>query len=79
MYVGYRYFDTFGKEVSYPFGYGISYTDFRYTESSVTEVDDRFDISVTVTNIGQVAGREVVQVYVAAPQSKAGNFLSRLR
>ena len=67
IYVGYRYFTTAGKEVSYPFGYGLSYTDFSYTKPAVKAVADGFEASVTVTNTGAVAGKEVVELYVSAP------------
>ena len=67
IYVGYRYFTTAGKEVSYPFGYGLSYTNFSYTKPAVKAVADGFEASVTVTNTGAVAGKEVVELYVSAP------------
>ncbi|MBR6212948.1 MAG: fibronectin type III-like domain-contianing protein, partial [Bacteroidales bacterium] len=67
IYVGYRYFTTAGKEVSYPFGYGLSYTNFSYTKPAVKAVADGFETSVTVTNTGAVAGKEVVELYVSAP------------
>ncbi len=66
--VGYRYFSTEGVEVSYPFGYGLSYTEFKYSEPSArVAADGTVTISVKVTNVGAVAGKEAVQIYVAAP------------
>ena len=67
IYVGYRYFATAGKEVSYPFGYGLSYTTFSFTKPVVKAVADGFEATVTVTNTGAVAGKEVVELYVSAP------------
>ena len=54
-------------EVSYPFGYGLSYTAFAYAEPAVKASGDGFEASVKVTNTGSVAGKEVVQLYVSAP------------
>lgn len=67
IYVGYRYFDTFGKEVSYPFGYGISYTTFDIEVLGVDADAATTDVSVKVTNSGEYAGKEVVEVYFSAP------------
>lgn len=67
IWVGYRYFQTNDVEVSYPFGYGLSYTTFAYSKPSVKADKDGFTASVTVKNTGKVAGREVVELYVAAP------------
>ena len=67
IYVGYRYFDTFGKDVSYPFGYGMSYTTFEYSKPSVKVSGENITVSVTVKNTGSVSGREIAQVYVSAP------------
>lgn len=70
IYVGYRYFDTFGKEVSYPFGYGLSYTTFDYSNVKAIAKGDIYSVSVTVTNSGLREGKEVVQIYASAPESK---------
>ena len=67
IWVGYRFFDTKGVAVSYPFGFGLSYTSFSYSKPVVKAVADGFEASVTVTNTGAVAGKEVVELYVSAP------------
>ena len=67
IWVGYRHFQTHDVEVSYPFGYGMSYTTFAYSKPKVKANADGFTATVTVTNTGKVAGREVVELYVAAP------------
>ena len=70
IYVGYRYFDTVGKKALFPFGYGRSFTTFSVTPQEFTAVGDHVTVSVTVQNTGIRAGKEVVQVYVSAPQGK---------
>ena len=78
IYVGYRYFETFAKEkVLYPFGFGLSYTSFALSDAGVEEimpgnVFGRLRARVRVTNTGRVSGKEVVQVYVRAPQGGLG-------
>ena len=67
IYVGYRYFQTAGEPVSYPFGYGKSYTTFEYSKPTVKATADGFTATVVVKNTGSVAGKEAVQLYVAAP------------
>ena len=67
IYVGYRYFDTFGREVAYPFGYGLSYTTFEMNNAKVKVKNDVVEVTVTVKNTGSVTGKEVAQVYVTAP------------
>ena len=68
IWVGYRYFQTAGKQVSYPFGYGLGYTTFAYTLPAVKVAKDgTVTATVTVTNTGKVAGKEIVQIYVTAP------------
>jgi len=68
IWVGYRYFATAGKKVSYPFGYGLSYTSFAYSKPVVkVEKDGTVKATVTVTNTGSVAGKEIVELYVTAP------------
>ena len=68
IYVGYRYFDSFGKEVSFPFGFGLSYTTFAYDQMKVNKQGDTYTVSVEVKNIGNLPGRNVVELFVAAPQ-----------
>ena len=70
IYVGYRFFDTFNREVAYPFGYGLSYTTFELSKPTVKARGNLVDITVTVKNTGSVAGKEVAQVYVQAPAGK---------
>ena len=67
IYVGYRYFQSAGVPVSYPFGYGKSYTTFEYSKPVVKAAADGFTATITVKNTGSVAGKEAVQLYVAAP------------
>lgn len=79
--VGYRHFNTEGTKVAYPFGFGLSYTSFEYGKLQLDQgtVDDAVTASVTVTNTGDVAGREVVQLYVAAPAGEAFKPSEELR
>ncbi len=70
IYIGYRYFDTFQKEVAYPFGFGLSYTTFDYEIVSSSIDSDKCQMEVKVTNTGKVSGREVVQAYIKAPKGK---------
>ena len=73
IYVGYRYFETFAKEkVVYPFGYGLSYTTFAVNAKLAEETEESIKVTAEVTNTGAVSGKEVVQVYVEAPQGKMG-------
>lgn len=70
IFVGYRYFDTFGIDVLYPFGYGLSYTTFEKTVREVTADWNRVTVSVEVTNTGKLAGKDVAEVYVTAPEGR---------
>ena len=79
IYVGYRYFETFAKDkVLYPFGYGLSYTTFEMKAEVLKNTGDEITLSVTVSNTGEVRGKEVVQVYVKVPQGKLGNPARKL-
>ena len=68
IYVGYRYFDTFDKQVAYPFGFGLSYTTFKFSQPKVKVGSDKVTVTVNVKNTGSVSGKEVAQVYVTAPK-----------
>ena len=70
IYVGYRYFDTFGKNVAYPFGFGLSYTTFEYSKPVVKLNGDKVNVSINVKNTGSVSGKEVAQVYINAPAGR---------
>ena len=71
IYVGYRYFDSFGVEPAYPFGFGLSYTDFAIHSAGVQADGTQVTVQAAVTNIGsEWSGREVVQLYVSAPSGK---------
>lgn len=79
IYVGYRYFDSFEREVEYPFGYGLSYTDFSIMTDAVLVAGTEAEVKVTVKNTGSLyAGKEVVQVYVSCPQGKLTKEYKRL-
>jgi beta-glucosidase len=69
LYVGYRYFDSYDVEAAFPFGHGLSYTTFEYSDLEVTEKDEKVEVGVRITNTGPVPGAEVVQVYVTDDES----------
>ena len=79
IYVGYRWFDKQGLEVSYPFGYGLSYTRFEWSEASVKSSRGETAVSVKVTNTGKIAGKDVVELYVAAPQGELDKPVKELK
>ena len=70
IFVGYRYFDSFGIEPLFPFGYGLSYTDFELKCTGFEADWEKVSVKVAVTNTGDASGREVAQVYVTAPEGR---------
>ena len=73
VFVGYRYFASFAVPVSYPFGYGLSYTSFTYSDAAIAQKADSYEVSVKVTNSGKAEGKEVVELYYSDPQNKTLN------
>lgn len=79
IYVGYRYFETAAKDkVLYPFGFGLSYTDFSIHTKLFEKTDKTVKLAIAVKNTGTCAGKEVVQIYVEAPQGKLGKAVRSL-
>ncbi len=70
IYVGYRFFDTFGLDVLFPFGYGLGYTDFSVGKASVKVNGPEVEVSARITNKGGYKGKETLQVYVSCPQGR---------
>jgi beta-glucosidase len=81
IYVGYRYYETFGVKPAYDFGYGLSYTTFKYgtVKLSTNKFQDKVTATVTVLNSGTQPGKEVVQLYVSAPKQKLKKPASELK
>ncbi|HBH25486.1 MAG TPA: glycosyl hydrolase [Cytophagales bacterium] len=79
IYVGYRHFDKAQLEVSYPFGYGLSYTNFAYNNMEVNIENDTIHVRLTVENTGTRPGKEVVQVYVAKPDTQVDRPVQELK
>jgi len=81
IYVGYRYYNTFGVRTAYEFGYGLSYTHFTYgnLQMSNPSAGGRITLSINITNTGKVAGKEVVQVYLSAPATTMDKPAEELR
>ncbi len=70
MYVGYRYFTSFDKPCAFPFGYGLSYTEFEQKMTSFSCEEDSIKVGICVKNTGEVAGKDVVQLYVSKPDGE---------
>ena len=79
IYVGYRWFDKQNMEVSYPFGYGLSYTTFAYSDPKVTNDGNTITATVTVKNTGSYEGKEAVELYVSAPASSLDKPVKELK
>ncbi|MEM0024244.1 MAG: glycoside hydrolase family 3 C-terminal domain-containing protein [Thermofilaceae archaeon] len=79
IFVGYRYYDTFGVEPAYEFGYGLSYTKFEYRNLEITKTDGSVIVSFEVVNTGSYPGKEVAQVYVRAPKGKLDKPFQELK
>ena len=81
IFVGYRYYDTFGVKPAYEFGYGLSYTTFTYgnMKLSSNKFENEVKLTVSVTNSGRVPGKEVVQLYISAPKEKLPKPASELK
>lgn len=81
IFVGYRYYNTFGVKPAYEFGYGLSYTDFSYGDFrlSSNRFDGKVTATVSVTNTGKVSGKDVVELYIAAPKRELSKPESELR
>jgi beta-glucosidase len=79
IYVGYRHFDKSDIQVSYPFGYGLSYTDFAYSDLILNLENDTINIKVTIKNIGNNTGKEVVQVYTSKPDTEIHRPVKELK
>ena len=77
--VGYRYYDRHPEQVSYPFGYGLSYTTFSYSNPTAAVSGETVKLSVKVTNTGHVAGKEAVQVYIEAPGGGLNGLVKELK
>lgn len=78
IYVGYRFFDTFGVTPRFHFGYGLSYTEFKIQSNTISIQQEKLIMSVSVTNIGTVSGREVIQLYATVPFGTTGAEFQRL-
>ena len=79
IYVGYRHFDKTNIEVSYPFGYGLSYTQFKYADMAVAVLNDTLKVDISVSNTGDCKGKEVVQIYLTKPDSKIDRPVQELK
>ncbi|MCU7551737.1 glycoside hydrolase family 3 C-terminal domain-containing protein [Chitinophagaceae bacterium LB-8] len=81
IYTGYRYYNTFNVKPAYEFGYGLSYTDFKYGDLQLSAPDQKgqFNATVTVTDNGKLPGKEVVQLYITAPSKSLDKPAAELK
>ena len=79
LYVGYRHFEKEGINTSYPFGYGLSYTNFDYSNIVAKNVNDTINISLDIKNIGNISGKEVVQIYFSKSNSSVDRPIKELK
>lgn len=79
VFVGYRYYSSFGIGVKYPFGYGLSYTSFEYSNMRVDRQGDSYKVTLDVTNTGKMRGATVAEIFVEAPKSEVVKPLRELR
>ena len=79
VYVGYRHFDKKEIDVSYPFGYGLSYTEFDYSDLKIKEEENVIKVTLKITNIGSFPGKEVIQIYTSKPDSNIDRPIKELR
>jgi beta-glucosidase len=81
IYVGYRYFNTFNVKPAYEFGYGLSYTNFSYSpvKLSSSTFRNKITATITITNTGKVSGREVLELYLTAPNNKLDKASEELK
>ena len=69
IWIGYRYFNTANVDIAYPFGYGLSYTQFSFSQPKIERKNDKWVATIKITNSGNTSGKEVVQLYISAPAS----------
>lgn len=79
LLVGYRYYDLHPEEIAYPFGHGLSYTDFEYSNMEIEHKNDKIEVSFDLKNVGGLNGAEVVQLYVGDPVSTVLRPLKELK
>lgn len=79
IFVGYRHFETHNVKTSYPFGFGLSYSTFQYSKLKIKQKGTHFEVSCTVRNTGALPGKEIVQLYISAPDSELPKPIMELK